>query len=320
MVSETIFAIVGLIFGIALLTYSSNKAIEHSVKIASEWGFSPLMTGLILVSLGTDFPEIVNSIVSSALGHGNINVGDSLGSVLTQMTLVLGLLPFLGRKFKVKRKEVLVIGACELLALILTVSMAEKGYITRINALFLVASWPVFMLLTRSATARKAKGKKQVVARTDERHRRHFAIAILGFIGVAIGAFIMIEAVIALSAFFHISEYLISFFVVAIGTSLPELVVDLTAIRKKQYELAIGDIIGSCIVDASFATGIGPLIFPITISGELTTITGLYAIFGSIVVVSTLALREKVDKKAGALFIIVYALSYTLLSCCPFLT
>ncbi|MDH5783453.1 MAG: sodium:calcium antiporter [Candidatus Bathyarchaeota archaeon] len=320
MVFEIIFAIAALILGIMLLTYSSDKAIEHSVKIASEWGFSQFMTGLILVSMGTDFPEIVNSIVSSALGHGNINIGDSLGSALTQMTLVLGLFPFLGRRFKVKRKEVLVIGACEVLALILTVSMAEKGYITRINALFLVASWPVFMLLTRSATAKKATEKMQVVARTDERHHRHFVIAILGFIGVAIGAFIVIESVIALSAVFHISEYLISFFVVAIGTSLPELVVDLAAVRKKQYELAIGDIIGSCIVDASFAVGIGPLIFPIEVSGELATITGLYAIFGSIVIVLTLALREKVDRKAGALFIIVYALSYTLLSCCPRLT
>ena len=313
MVFETIFAIVALILGTALLTYSSDKAVEHSVKIGLEWGFSPFMIGLILVSLGTDLPEIVNSIVSSASVHGDINVGDSLGSVLTQMTLVLGLLPFLAGKFKVKRKEVLVIGACEVLALILAVSIAEKGYITRINALFLVASWPVFMLLTRCATAKNAKEKEHMVASTDERHRRHFVVAILGFMGVAVGAYAVVQSVIELSAVFHISEYLISFFVVAIGTSLPELVVDLTAIRKKQYELAIGDLIGSCIVDACFSIGIGPLIFPITISGGLATITGLYAIFGSIVVVLTLVLREKVDKKAGALFIFVYLLSYTLL-------
>ena len=316
MVLETIFAIAALILGIALLTYSSDKAVEHSVKIALEWGFSPFMTGLILVSLGTDFPEIVNSIAASALGHGDINVGDSLGSVLTQMTLVFGLIPFLGGIFKVERKEIAVIGACEVLALILAVSIAEKGYITRINALFLVASWPVFMLLTRCATAKNAKEKKQVVASTDERHRRHFVISILGFIGVAIGAYVVIQSVITLSTVFRIPEYLISFFVLAIGTSLPEVVVTLMAVRKKQYELAIGDVIGSCIVDASFSIGIGPLIFPITISGELATITGLYAIFGSIVVVLTLALREKVDKKAGALFIIVYALSYTLLPTC----
>jgi cation:H+ antiporter len=123
----------------------------------------------------------------------------------------------------------------------------------------------------------------------------------------------MIQSVITLSATFHISEYFISFFVVAIGTSLPELVVDLIAIRKKQYELAIGDIVGSSIVDATLSCGLGPLFFPITVSGELAMITGLYAILGSIVVVLMLALREKLDKKAGTLFIALYLLSYAIL-------
>jgi cation:H+ antiporter len=160
-----ILALVGLIIGLALLAYSSDKAVEHSVRTALEWKLSPLIIGLVLVSLGTDLPEIVNSIMSSALGHGDINVGDSLGSVLTQMTLVLGLIPFLGGKFRVKRKEVAVIGACEVLALMLAVSIAEKGSISNVNGLFLVASWPIFMLLTRSATA-KATAKNPVKKKT----------------------------------------------------------------------------------------------------------------------------------------------------------
>ena len=77
MALDTIFAIAGLILGVALLVYSSNKAIEHTIKIALEWGITPFVTGLILVSIGTDFPEIVNSIVSSSLGHADISVGDS---------------------------------------------------------------------------------------------------------------------------------------------------------------------------------------------------------------------------------------------------
>jgi len=125
---------------------------------------------------------------------------------------------------------------------------------------------------------------------------------------------VVVQSVIQLSAAFHVSEFLISFFVLAIGTSLPELVVDLTAIRKGQFELAIGDAIGSCIVDASVSIGIGQLFFPQIVSGETAMITGLYAIFGSIVVILTLALRKKLDKKAGALFILIYLLSYVLLS------
>ncbi|MCK4320791.1 sodium:calcium antiporter [Candidatus Bathyarchaeota archaeon] len=313
MIFETAIAVAALIVGIVLMAYSSDKAVDHSVKIASALRISPLMIGLVLVSIGTDLPEIVNSIMSCAMGHADIELGDSLGSVLTQMTLVIGLLPFLAGKFKVKRKEILVIGTCEVLALILAVSIAEKGYFTRINALLLVASWPAFMLLIRSATTKNPKKKEHPMAHTDERHLRHFVIAILGFIGIAVGAYVVIQSVIKLSAVFHISEYIISFFVVAIGTSLPELVVELIALRKKQYELAIGDAIGSCLVDATVSVGIGQVFFPQAVSGNTALITGLYAIFGSIVVVLTLALRGRVDKKAGALFIIAYLLSYTLL-------
>jgi cation:H+ antiporter len=107
LVFETVIAVAVLIIGIVLMVYSSDKAVEHSVKIASAFRISSLMIGLILVSIGTDLPEIVNSIISCAVGHADIELGDSLGSVLTQMTLILGLLPFLGGRFKVKRKEVL---------------------------------------------------------------------------------------------------------------------------------------------------------------------------------------------------------------------
>jgi len=316
LVLETVIAVAVLIIGIAIMTYSSDKAVEHSVKIASALRISPFAIGLVLVSIGTDFPEIVNSIISCAVGHADIELGDSLGSVLTQMTLVLGLLPFLAGKFNVKRKEVLVIGAFEVLALILAVSIAEKGYFTRINAFFLVASWPVFILLARSITAKNAEEKEYETAYSNESrlyHLRDWMIAILGFAGVAVGAYAVVQSVIKLSAVFHLSEYTVSFFVVAIGTSLPELVVDLIAIRRKQYELAIGDAIGSCLVDASVSVGIGQFFFPQEVSGDLALITGLYAIFGSIVVILTLALREKVDRKAGALFISVYLLSYALL-------
>lgn len=86
-----------LIIGLALLAISSEKAVAHSIGVATALKLSPLMIGLVVVSLGTDFPEIVNSIISSAMGHVDINVGDSFGSVLTQMTLVLGLLPLTRR-------------------------------------------------------------------------------------------------------------------------------------------------------------------------------------------------------------------------------
>ena len=138
-------------------------------------------------------------------------------------------------------------------------------------------------------------------------------MAILGFAGVAAGAYIVIQSIIVLSTIFHISEYFISFFAAAIGTSLPELAIDFNAIRKRKYDFAIGDIIGSSIVDASLSIGIGPLLFPSVISVDAAMLTGIYAIFASFIVVLMLALRGKVDKKAGVLFVTVYLFSYVLL-------
>jgi len=299
------------------MAYSSEKAVGHSIRIATALRVSPLVIGLILVSIGTDLPEIVNSITSSAIGHGDINVGDSLGSALTQMTLILGLIPFLAGDLRVKKREVLVIGACEVLALILTVSMAEKGYFTRINALFLMAIWIVLILLAKSVMEKDDEEKKWLMPSANGRLRQNlldWIIAILGFVGVAIGSYAVVQSVIMLSASFNIAEYIVSFFIVAIGTSLPELVVTISALRRKEYALSIGNVIGSCLFDASFSVGIGLFFFPQAISGELATYTGLYAIFGSIFAIFVLALNGKVDKKSGALFILVYLLSYSLMT------
>jgi len=294
-----------LIIGLALLAISSEKAVEHSIGVATALKLSPLMIGLVVVSLGTDFPEIVNSITSSALGHVDINVGDSFGSVLTQMTLVLGLLPFFAGAFKVKREEVIVMGACEVLAFIATISMVEKGYISRMNAFFLVASWPLLMLITRNAMKNPPS-----LGQTNGRLSHHLFLSVLGFTGVAAGAYIVVQSVIALSAVFSVPEYLVSFFIVAFGTSLPEIVVDLAALRKKQYEIAIGDAIGSSIIDAGFSIGIGTLLFPGNVTAPLAEKTGMYALICSIAVVAMLALRQKHDRKSGLLFIMLYALAY----------
>jgi cation:H+ antiporter len=305
MIVEFALAVLPFLAGMAVLAYSSKKAVEHTVSIASDLNISPLLIGLVVVSVGTDIPEIFNSIVSSAIGHGDINVGDSFGSILAQITLVIGLTTVIGGAFKVRRDEIVAIGACELLALIAAISMVEKGYISRMNAVFLVASWPLLIIIIKNVLK-----KDYAMQPSDRKLRRHVISAIAGYLGVMAGAYIVINAVITMANLLHVPEYFISFFAVAIGTSLPELAVDLTAVLKKQYEIAIGDAIGSCIVDAGLSIGIGPLIFPIAVSGRMAETTGLYALLVSAIVISTLALRRKIDRKAGIFFIALYGLSY----------
>jgi cation:H+ antiporter len=133
---------------------------------------------------------------------------------------------------------------------------------------------------------------------------------LIGFVGIGIGSFLVIESVIIISRFFGVSEFIISFFFLSLGTSMPELIISISAIKKRHFELAVGDIIGSCVVDATLAIGIGPLLFPIVFDSSELLFTGLYAIFVSIVVVSVLSYRRINDKRSGGLFLGLYLLTW----------
>jgi cation:H+ antiporter len=303
--------VASLVFGILLMTYSSTKAIEHSVQFASAMRFPPLLIGLVLLSIGTNLPEIVNSIVSSAVGHADVNIGDSLGSILSQTTLVLGLIPFLGTAFKVERKEILVLGAIQVSSLLAVLFAIQLG-LTPLYAFLLIISWPVIMFFLYSTSSLTPKKVKNVI-QTDKHHLLHLITACFYFLGVSIGAVVVVESVIMLSTELLVPEFLLSFFVLGIGTSLPELVVNVQAFRKKQYELVIGDAIGSCIVDALISIPIGPLFFPITVTNNISLTMGFYVVFASIVAIMVLAWREIVDRKAGLLLTILYFLSFTMI-------
>ena len=135
----------------------------------------------------------------------------------------------------------------------------------------------------------------------------------MGFIGVAIEVAMIVASVLELSRIFNIPDFIVSFFLVSIGTSLPELVVDLGAIRRGEVEIAIGDIVGSCIIDASIAIGIGQVFFPQAVSADLAMPAILYIILASIGVIFLIVYREKVDKKTGIVLITFYLLLYILL-------
>ncbi len=308
-------AIVLLIGGMALITVSSDQAVKHCSYLAKALGISPLIIGLTLVSIGTDLSEIFNSIISSSMGHADVNIGDAVGSCLVQSTLIFGLLPILGGKFDVKRKEIIVMGICEVIALIVVYTTIEKGYITRMNALFMIGSLALYFLITYTYTKENAKERAAVLEIVEIQRKKsfHAIIAIVAFVGVAISAIIIVESVIYLSTLLMVDEFIISFFVLSIGTSLPELTVDISALRRKESKLAIGDIIGSCIVDSTLAIGIGQLFFPQQVNASLALPTILYTICASLFVFVFIAIRQKVDKKAGIALISLYILSFGLI-------
>ncbi len=309
---ELAFLIMALLVGVGIMLFSSDRVVENAQKFAVVFDFPPLIIGLVIVALGTDLPEIANSVVSSLLGHGDINVGNGLGSCVVQITLVLGLIPFLTKdKILLSRKNTLLIGGAAVIAVLAAILALFGNEISRGNALALILVYPVLMIISdigysypKIPEPKAAKGKWWF----------YLAVLILGLAGVGIGAYIAIDAIIKLSATLGVSEFVISFFGAALGTSLPELVVNVAAVKKKYYQLAIGNIIGSNIIDATFAIGIGPLIAPITFTSEIAGITAWYLLIVTVVIVGLAAWKRKVDKQVAAVCLAFYLLSFAILA------
>jgi len=311
---ELVLAILILISGIILISISSKYAVSNSALLATALGVSPLVIGVTLVSIGTDISEMFNSIISCYLGHGDIDVGDSVGSDLAQLTLVFGLLPIICGSFYVHRKDIIILGTCEILSLILIFTVVEKGFIRRLDAIFMVGSLVIYFWLIYNANKQSILHRVEIMELEKPQKRRiiYLFFAIISFVGVTIASIMIVNSVILISNSLGIHEYIISFFVLAIGTSLPELVVDINAIRCKQHSIAIGDIIGSCIVDSTLSIGIGQVLFPQEVTTSLAVPTVLYTLIASFMVITIVAVRKKVDKKTGMFFIAIYLISYPL--------
>ncbi len=300
-----------LIAGLALLAYSSEKTVECASNLARILGVPAIVIGVVLVSFGTDLPEIANSVYSSYLGHGDINVGDSLGSCLTQISLVLGLVVVLSGPVIAGRRNIIVLGGGAILAVAIAAAVIMDGHLSRTDAIMLILAYIALIIAAYKFTEKRYKTTEEMVYCPGKNNAAKTGLLLfLAVTGVGIGAITVVENVMKLSEEMNIPEYFISFFAIGLGTSLPELAVELSAARKKKYDLLLGDLMGSNITDATLALGIGPLLFPNAISGTLIIPLAIYVIAASLIIVGIFAWREKIDRKTALALVAIYLLAF----------
>ena len=307
MASTILFWISLLIIGFIILVFASQKAIHHATKLAWALGVPPFIIGITLVSIGTDLPEIANSIIASLAGHGDLNVGDSVGSVATQITLVLGFLPFLGGGYKLVTNRFLFINLFTIAALGLGALLAMDGFLSRTDALILIFAW-ILTTIIFLKTGPKVVEHKEAYALNQK--FKHGALAIGSLAVVGIGGIAVVKSVIELAQFTSIPEYYISFFGTSLGTSLPELAVEYTAVKSQSKEIAIGDITGSCLVDATLSISSGPLIAPTVVTAALAVKGAFITMIIVAISISLILSRKKHDNKTGVALLLLYLAIY----------
>ncbi|MGI9659575.1 MAG: sodium:calcium antiporter [Gaiellaceae bacterium] len=294
--------------GLLVAVLASQRAVTYATATATALGVPPFLVGLVLVSIGTDLPEIANSVVAHLEGEGDINVGDSVGSALTQYTLVLGLFPFFAGTLRIVRREILVVGVLTVLAFGLVLGVVSDGRLTRLDGVVLVAAWigataVLLRLQPRRLDASIESAPRRVWGRQS-------LLALIALAVVGLGATVAVRALIRISEITGVPQFLIAFFGASLGTSAPELAVTLTALSRGAPAIAIGDAVGSSLADATLSIGSGPLVAAADVTRSTAILSTSYAMAAVGLATAILLLRNRLDRGVGAGLIALYAMAY----------
>jgi cation:H+ antiporter len=303
-----IFLFIG---GLTVALFASDRAVAYTRALAAQLGAPAFIVGVALVSIGTDLPEIANSIAAHVQGEGDVNVGDSVGSALTQYTLVLGLFPLALAVIVIDRRQVILVSALTMAGLGLTAALVADGWLARWEGGLLVAAWAVFTFtVVRMLPGLVADDPPPVARRST---LLQVATVVLTLALVGFGAIVAVRALVRLAELAGVPQFLIAFFGASIGTSAPEIVVDITALLRGAPGIALGDALGSSMVDATLSIGAGPIVAPAAVTARLAVVGSLYTLLAVAAVGALLALRRRHDRRSGAVLIGIYLLAYFVL-------
>ena len=295
--------IAGAVAGFAVAVAASRPAVSSASDLAARTSLPPFVIGITVMAVGTDLPEIANSITASIAGHGDVNVGDSLGSAATQATLILGLLPWLGRAMPTDDSGRMVAGWLTVASLVVVALLVLDGHLGRIDALILIACW----IGGSALIERRSREFSQVELPPPSKSAAGSALRLLvALVVLAAATTLAVASIIEIAEVLGIPEFLVSFFGASIGTSLPELVANVTALRRGALGLALGGIVGSSFVDSTLSISAGPLLAPTDVTASLAVRGAIGAIVAVTAATVLLSSVRTLDRRVGSLLIVVY--------------
>lgn len=307
-----------LFLGLALLLVGANYLVEASVAIAQRAKISNFIIGLTIVGIGTSAPELFVSISSAFIGNGDIAMGNVLGSNIANVFLILGvtatILPFDIDKLQQRRDIPVGIGATILVLLLANDSCNE---LSRLDGVFLLLVFIVYMAFV---ILRKGKNPEQALAEADEEASSSltgknvmllWVIAAVSLGALLWGGNLFLDKAKILAKTWGMSDAVISITIVAVGTSLPELITAIIAACKKNPQLALGNVIGSNVFNLLMILGVSSTIHPYTLE-TISIVDYLMALVAAICIFVTIYTfkKQKFDRIEGVIFLAIY-IGYT---------
>lgn len=310
-----------LLGGLVLLVLGGELLVRGSVNVASRLGVSPLVIGLTLVGFGTSTPELVTSVQASLAGAPGIAYGNIVGSNIANILLILGvatiILPIAVESRTLKRDGLVMIGVAVAFAAMAATMPAGR----LVGAVFLAALaayiYTAFRQESRSAGDHGAVYDKSFAAQEVDPALVPAAsstgalvvpllTAVAGLAIVVLGGHLLVGGAVGLARSFGISETVIGLTIVAIGTSMPELVTSVMAALRKQTDVAFGNIIGSNIYNILGIGGATALIAPTDVPQEIVTSDNLVMIAVSVLVIAFAWTGRRISRWEGVVLLAGY--------------
>ena len=253
------------VVGLAMLCFGGNWLVSGGVVIAKKLRVSNLIIGMTVVAYGTSTPELAASIAAAG-DHGGIILGNIIGSNIANIGMVIGIaaimVPLVISRTTL-RKEISIMLGVSLLLVVLSLD----GELSEYDGLLLIGSLVVFTIFTFK------DAKKQRNENTDDTKNSVYlkaaGLMVLGIVLLGVGAYLTVENAVVLAKEFGLSEKLIGLTVIAIGTSLPELITSVIAIRKGHTDIGVGNIIGSNIYNILMIMGVGAALGSVVIASDV---------------------------------------------------
>lgn len=300
-----------LVIGFVLLVWGADKFVEGASALARKMGVSPLLVGLTIVAFGTSMPELAVSVTAALRGANEIAVGNVVGSNMFNLLVVAGLsaviCPLVMDKMLLRRDWPLSIFA----AVLLLVAIAPDHVIARWEGAVLLVIFAV--ILSRQIKAALNDRAQLAAAEAEAAEMTKSPVMIwvnivLGLACIVLGGQLVVNGATGIARMFGLSETLIGLTIVAICTSLPELVTSIVAARKGQNEIAMGNVIGSNLFNILLILGVSAVITPIPV--QATSIIDCLFLIAISVVFYLPARKGKLGRLPGAVMAAMYV-AYT---------
>ena len=308
--------IILLIVGFIILIKGADFFVDGASSVASNFKVSKMLIGLTIVAFGTSAPEFAVSVKSLLSGSGDLVLGNVIGSNILNILLILGssaMFHSLNVKNNTVKKELpITMLITTLFAVLLSDHIFDNNVVncfTRGDGIVLLLFFSVFLYYLISMS------RKKIDVDQDEKPAmslsRSFIWTIGGIAAIVLGSNAVVDSATYLAKAMGVSERLISLTIIALGTSLPELVTSITATRKGEYDIAIGNVVGSNVFNIGIVIGL-----PVAILGGIEKIAFSYidliVMIASAVLLFIFSAKDnKISKKEGLVFLLIFVVYYT---------